>query len=116
MLLNRLVLVPLFLFPAAAAAEQASCPDNHAGARLTTVVLFDGPPSEHADLMPDKSRKLKNGGVESTWDVAYIFQAGRKLYVECQYGSSTSHVTVEPANVKICVFSNSNNRISLSCR
>jgi hypothetical protein len=118
MLLNRWALVPLFLVPGLSAAEQVQCPGSNGGARLVTVTLYDGPPSEHADLMPDKSRKTSAGGTESSWEVGYVFEAGRKLYVECRYDSKgVSPIVLEPANARVCIFnSTSDRRVSLVCR
>jgi hypothetical protein len=80
--------------------------------------VYDGPPSEHADLMPDKSRKTGAGGTESSWEVDYIFKAGRKLYVECKYDSkAVSAVLLEPAKVGVCIFASTRDRrVSLVCR
>jgi hypothetical protein len=79
----------------AACAGETSCPQVQAGARLVSVTLFDGPPSEHADLVPDSYRKTRDGG-RSEWDVAYVFQAGRQLHVECKYGDKAAPVVIEP--------------------
>ncbi|WP_146101974.1 STY0301 family protein [Rhodopila globiformis] len=42
-----------------ALAGEAGCPEVHAGAHLVTVTLYDGPPDEHADLMPDTVHESK---------------------------------------------------------
>lgn len=99
-----------------ASAGEMVCPPTQAGARLVTVTLFDGPPSEHADLVPDRYRKTKDGG-RSEWDVAYVYAAGRKLFVECRYGAKVAPVVIEPAPTATqCAFvTRSQGRKSLSC-
>lgn len=99
-----------------AAAGATSCPENHAGFRLKTVMVFDGPPSEHADLMPDSYHENKGVG-RSEWDVAYIFQAGRHLFVKCDYGPSVPAVILEPEpSTQQCVFlSKRDGAVSLTC-
>jgi hypothetical protein len=118
MLLNRCALVPLLLVPGLAAAEQAQCPESNGTARLVSATLYDGPPSEHADLMPDESRKTSGGGVESSWEVGYIFKAGRKLHVVCKYSAAAAlPIMLQPANVQVCTFnSTADRRVSLVCR
>ena len=115
MLLTRLVIVALGLVPVLASAAEFGCP-VHSGRHLISATLFDGPPSEHADLMPDHDRKIKGGG-QSEWNVAYIFQAGRKLYVECQYGSKMPSTILEAPKVETCTYyTNANRRNSLTCK
>ena len=85
-------------------AGEIGCPKTHAGVQLVTVTLFDGPPDEGADLMPDTFRKSKGGSL-SEWDVAYIFEAGRHLFVECQYGTKIPPVILEPgSSTRKCEF------------
>src|ERR1700722_15542738 len=105
--LNRLGIAALDLLPAVASAEEVRCPAANAGAQLATVVLFDGPPSEHADLMPDRYRKGKSGG-QSDWNVTYIFKAGRHLFVECQYGAKIPSIVLEATAAGLCTFSTNN--------
>jgi hypothetical protein len=94
-LLIRAAIVALAAAPVSVSAGEIRCPTTHAGSQLTTVTLFDGPPSEHADLEPDTFHQSK-GGSRSEWDVAYIYQAGRHLFVECQYGPEAPAVILEP--------------------
>ena len=83
-----------------AAASEVRCPEWHDGARLRTVSVFDGPPSEHADLVPDGVHKTKDG-TRSVWDVSYIFKDGRQLFVECRYGATASTVVLDPGRRRI---------------
>jgi hypothetical protein len=102
--LSRLACLALAVLEISACAGEVACPQTQSGERLATVTLFDGPPSEHADLMPDSFRKTKDGG-RSEWDVAYIFEADRKLFVECQYGGKVAPVVIEPKpSTTRCVF------------
>jgi hypothetical protein len=115
-LLIRLSAILVMIPPLSALAGEIHCPSVREGAKLSTVTLFDGPPSEHADLMPDSSREGK-GGTRSEWQVAYIFKAGRRLYVECKYGPTISAVMLEPEpSTYKCEFaSQGDSTISLTC-
>ena len=116
-LLIRAAIVALAAAPVSVSAGEIRCPTTHAGSQLTTVTLFDGPPSEHADLEPDTFHQSK-GGSRSEWDVAYIYQAGRHLFVECQYGPNAASVILEPVpSTYTCEFvSQGAKNISLVCK
>ncbi|HUB43603.1 MAG TPA: STY0301 family protein [Acetobacteraceae bacterium] len=98
-------------------AADIQCPRMHQGSSLTTVSLFDGPPSEHADLEPDVIHKTKRG-LWSEWDVAYLFQQGRQLFVECGYGRNIPAVLLQPGpGTGKCEFlSEGTGRVSLTCK
>jgi hypothetical protein len=90
---------------AMAHAQEARCPTHKDKAPLSGVVLYDGPPEQKADLMPDIS-KGSGDHVYASWKVGYIFDKGRKLYLVCRFGNKiddTSTVEVD-APVKSCVF------------
>jgi hypothetical protein len=78
MSLNELLLsiALLFSLTVAAHAQEGTCPRYHANRPLSSVVLFDGPPEQRADLMPDVSRGSGDHAYAS-WDVSYIFESGR---------------------------------------
>lgn len=103
--------------PEAAGASDASCPQTQHGVGLKTVTLFDGPPKDHADLVPDSFHEAEGIG-RSEWDVTYIFQAGRRLYVQCDYGPTVPVVVLQPvASTKKCVYlSQRDGTVSLTCR
>lgn len=106
------------LLPALAVAGEARCPKSHTGFRLKTATLYDGPMSEHADLMPDGVKQRK-GSTRSEWNVAYIFKAGRRLFVECDYGPRAKPIVIKPnVHVRACFFDQSRHgaRAALSCR
>lgn len=48
---------------------------------LVAAGMMAGPPESHADLVPHKQRRIKNG-TETTW----VFEGGEKWYI-CSYGS-----------------------------
>jgi hypothetical protein len=90
---------------AMAHAQEARCPAYKEKAPLSGVVLYDGPPEQKADLMPDIS-KGSGDHVYASWKVGYIFDKGRKLYLVCRFGNKiddTSTVEVD-ARVQSCVF------------
>ena len=101
----------------AASAGEISCPHMHQGTQLTTVMLFDGPPGERADLEPDSVHESR-GETRSEWDVAYIFKAGRRLFVECEYGQEANTVVLEPApSTYICEYlARGEKEVSLVCK
>ncbi len=104
MSLNRFFALSLAMIPATAVAGESHCQATHAGSRLASVTLFDGPPSERADLMPD-TVSGRHGNGRSDWDIAYIFQAGRRLFVRCEYGPQVHAIIFEPdTRARKCVY------------
>ena len=97
-------------------ADETTCPKAQGEKLLATASLFDGPPSERADLMPDSFRKTKAGGW-SEWDVAYVFKAGRKLFVACKYGDHAAPIVIQPgpATTKCWFIERNRGRRSLTC-
>ncbi|WP_174292377.1 STY0301 family protein [Sphingomonas bacterium] len=112
-------LLPLLLVAASAPhpvrhPATPTCLARHDGVALSSVSVFDGPTSEHADLVPDGSRTIR--GVEvSTWDVAYVYQAGRQVYASCRYGASDVVVPVRHP-VKTCRYTVAPAAQTLTCR
>jgi hypothetical protein len=116
MSLNRLVFVAVWLLLPAAAAAEARCPASNGGAGLHTVTLFDGPLSDQADLAPDSVAKVA-GGTRSAWQVAYVFEAGRQLFVECDYGRKGGKVVIKPERgVRRCLFEAKTSGNALVCK
>jgi hypothetical protein len=115
-LLIKTVVLALAFPPLLASADEVRCPQTHAGSQLTTATLFDGPPSQHADLMPDTSHETKNGS-QTKWEIAYLFKLGRQPFVECQYGSKGSTVILQPKpSTDNCEFlSQRDKTVSLTC-
>lgn len=95
MLLNRLLFIAsVFGACAYAFAAEVHCPPS-VSARgktfpLADASVFDGPPEEHADLMPDLET--------SEWDIATDQKAGktpgRSLYLVCRYSGSQRTVSL----------------------
>jgi hypothetical protein len=100
----KLALASLLVIAGPACAQGASCPAYQEKNRLVTVTLFDGPPSEMASLMPDVS-KGSGDHAYASWDVGYIFDAGRSLYLACEYSGSkkTTAIKVEK-KVQQCTY------------
>lgn len=111
------VLLGLAALPPLARAADIHCPGAHQGSPLSTVTLFDGPPSEHADLEPDSFSKTKQG-TRSEWDVAYIFKTGRQLFVACEYGPKADAVLLQPGpGTYQCEFlAETSGKVSLTCK
>lgn len=107
----------IVMLPIVALAGETHCPPILEGSKLKSVTVYDGSPCEHADLKPDTYKETKSGG-RSEWDVAYIYQAGRKLYVECQYHSNTTKIILEPdASTYKCEFLTRGKKgVSFSCK
>jgi hypothetical protein len=78
---------------ALASAAVVSCPAPLAGHRLATVQVFDGPPSERADLEPEGS----------AWDLKAIRSTSspKGFFLLCGYGGRavTLHL---PRDVEAC--------------
>jgi hypothetical protein len=78
-----------------ASAAVVSCPAAAHGHRLATVQVFDGPPSERADLEPDGS----------VWDLKAIrpTSSPKGLFLVCGYGGGGRFVSLPlPNNVGSC--------------
>jgi hypothetical protein len=77
------------------------CPPTHNGKPLEDVGLFDGPPSEHVELMPQPGRFVINEGDEPSSRTLPNFTLG------CTYRGSKEMVTVVlPRHIRVCVFRN----------
>ena len=111
----KFLFVVFLMLPSIAWGSEAHCPHANSGAALTTVTLYDGPPAEHADLMADHYQKTGKGGHQE-WSVAYIFDNGRSLYIECIYGPEDKSILLKPERVEACVFSSDNGIKALDCR
>lgn len=100
---SRLLWV-LVLFGSALSAQDASCPRHRKTEALTSVDLFDGPPDEMAQLKPDVSRG-QGSHAYASWDVGYIFDQGRNLFLVCKYMGSEPAITLKVnKKVRSCTF------------
>ncbi|PPQ34471.1 STY0301 family protein [Rhodopila globiformis] len=83
-----MVLSLLLAAGSAPGMAEVRCPpllEGHAYARAS---VFDGPPEEQADLVPDDQR----GGVDR-WEVGFIFRTRRAPYLVCRYRGTERTVT-----------------------
>jgi hypothetical protein len=81
----------LALQAAALAGEGTTCPLLD-GKQPRSLDLFDGRPEELAYLIPDHTTRT-----EATWNVAYVYDAGRALTIRCKYdGKRVVDITVSP--------------------
>ena len=90
----------------AAQGQEARCPSHKDKHPLVSGVVYDGPPEQLADLMPDVTRG-KGDHAFASWEVGYVFDSGRSLYLMCRYAglSDAQAVTVKvDTKVKQCVF------------
>jgi hypothetical protein len=115
--LTRVVLCASVLTMGSAHAKEARCPPYHARSPLSGAVVFDGPPNERADLMPDQSRR-SDDHAHAAWNVGYIFEMGRKLFLVCRYSNLSDTVTIKvDKKVRRCIYDATPNRpAELSCR
>jgi len=114
--LPRLLMAALLLTPSAALAAPVQCPASQDGQSLSTVTLFDGPPSENASLAPDSATQDETGNITSSWKLDYIFTAGGHLYIECDYGANKQAV-LKPPFVTSCIYkTNNQGHNSLTCQ
>ena len=107
----------LLLAASAAGADEPACPAYHGAAPLAQVSVFDGPPEEQADLVPDRSEGTA-GSLHSEWDLGYLYDQGRNAVLVCRYGKSADPVTV-PITRKVarCVFrAHGGKPAEMSCR
>lgn len=94
----------LLVFVGLAQAEETRCPPFHSESPLFTGTVFDGPPEERADLIPDDA-KVTKGGAYSTWEVGYIYDAGRSVFLVCRYRDEGISLTVPiPHRVTHCIY------------
>lgn len=74
------------------------CP-SQPGTVLHQVTVFDGPPEELASLVPEPDAQGRD-----SWPLAYVYQAGRQVWVHCQYQDQTRRVLQLPEPVRRCQF------------
>ena len=106
------------LLPASAVAADLSCPmaieatqklatpqkgwtegTDKLPTELSGIAVFDGPPSEMADLIPDEGPKTADT-TSDTWDLP---PSDRGYWVTCRYGNSTVTLTRQlPKSVTRC--------------
>ena len=103
---HKLILAAAVLFASAAQAQEFKCPGFHGKNPLAGVSVYDGPPSEMADLVPDVSI---GGGdhAYASWDIGYLFGLNRTPYLVCKFaGLSDSQAVTLKIDKKVakCTF------------
>ncbi len=79
-------------------ASVSVCP-SQPGTVLHQVTVFDGPPEELASLVPEPDAQGRD-----SWPLAHVYQAGRQVWVHCQYQDHTQRVLQLPEPVRRCHF------------
>jgi hypothetical protein len=74
----------VLLVAASAIAQSFKCPAMQGKNPLAGASVFDGPPSEKADLVPDLT-KGSGDHLYSSWDIGYLFGMGRTPYLVCRF-------------------------------
>jgi len=99
----RLACISLLL-AGVAQAQPVGCPAMQGKSLLAGVSVFDGPPGEMADLVPDVSRGGQANLFQS-WEVGYLFDQHRTVYLSCRYARVSAPVVVKiERRVKTCSF------------
>ncbi len=98
-------------------AVESSCPSAWLGRPLVSGYVLDGPLQDNAILEEDAGG-TKNDREFATWQVAYVYDDGRQITLECRYRGATEPiaiVVVEP--VKTCSYSKSKTgAVELGCQ
>jgi hypothetical protein len=96
----------VLLIATAAHAQSFKCPALQGKNALANVSVFDGPPAEKADLVPDLT-KGSGDHLYSSWDIGYLFGMGRTPYLVCKYAGlpDAQSVTLKiDKKVAKCIF------------
>ncbi len=93
---NRVLLICAWLGSTPAAANVA-CPSVLHGHSLREIGMFDGPPSQMAELVPD----------DTAWNTQTKPKVGTEgkpaFYVQCRYRNTAEAITVPvPLDIKRC--------------
>ena len=111
----ELLLLPVALMAGTSRAPAPfACPASDGGAPLANGAVYDGPIAENAQLAPDAERRIR-GGTVNTWPVAYIYQAGRQVYLSCTYPNRPPVTVAVTRPVKACRYTAQGTRQRLSC-
>ncbi|MGA2648885.1 MAG: STY0301 family protein [Terracidiphilus sp.] len=97
----------ILLVAVAAPAQSFKCPAWQGKNPLAGVSVYDGPPAEKADLVPDLT-KGSGDRLYASWDIGYLFGLGRTPYLVCRYAGlpDTQSVTLKiDKSVAKCIFS-----------
>lgn len=84
--------------------EALECPALP-GQTLVYIDVYDGPPENQADLVPDQHQDKAKKTAWNTWE---LYQNPERIYVKCGYGQrpegpySRTEFVVLPATAKTC--------------
>lgn len=84
MLHHQWIAGAVLLIATLAPAQRFKCPALQGKNALASASVFDGPPAEKADLVPDLT-KGSGDHLYSSWDIGYLFDMGRTPYLVCKY-------------------------------
>lgn len=99
-----------FTSTAGPAFAREVCPKD-ASSALRYVDLFDGPPEDLAQLIPDVANPHSG-----YWQLAYIYKAGRFATVRCKYADGHS-VDLKLPKVRRCNYRiDAQETLKLDCR
>ncbi|HEU0217887.1 MAG TPA: STY0301 family protein [Stellaceae bacterium] len=76
-----------------------------AGETLVYIDVYDGPPENQADLVPDQHQNRANKTAWNTWE---LYQNPERIYVKCGYGArlegpySRTEFIMLPESAKTC--------------
>lgn len=114
---GALVVTLLGLACAHASATDTACPARHDGQPLVSGQVLDGPLQDNAILVPD-SGGTRHGVDHGRWDVGYVYDAGRKVTLDCRYGAGKVSVPMAvETRVETCSSSESKNKaVVLGCK
>jgi hypothetical protein len=91
--LSRLALCAFVVVTGVVHAQDVRCPPFYGSWPLSNAVVFDGPPDQKADIMPDISRS-EAGNDYASWDVGYVYEAGRQVFLVCRYSSAKGSISM----------------------
>lgn len=71
--------------------------------------LYDGPPSELANLIPDPG--MHNGNKVTIWNLNTPAVSGKGYWLQCSYKDTSSTLVMQlPSDVKSCIYQTGKNR------
>lgn len=111
------LLAAIALAATGAIAAGQACPATRDGRPLSTAQVLDGPVADNAILAPDTG--WTRAGVDvATWQVAYVYEAGRQVTLDCRYDGVAEPVVVRiETPVMTCRYSGSRRHgVALRCR
>jgi hypothetical protein len=94
----------LILAAASATPVALQCPAIP-GETLVYIDIYDGPPENEADLVPDQHQDRAN---KTAWNIWQLYQNPERVYVKCGYGKhlegpySRTEFIMLPETAKTC--------------